>query len=513
MSVLNIDTVDYERYIMPSHKAVTGNGSAVVGQEIVSLKIRSRLVTFLDFFKKVVQGFLEESRPLYERDVWSGKQIAPDELEAANLIFYDIRQPIMKQSAKDFLKMKLASCTVKTAYRYLGDIKIFCGWLCGHDDSIASFRDVSREILEGYFLFLRAESGFSQDKINRNILNLSELFEYGVISFDARFPDKVLFLADDYCFKTERRANFFTDEEVAAIFSMVPYLPKIYGRMLLVLHHTGMRISEVLRLPIDSLKYKGNVPYLSVYMYKTKRYNQVPIDGYICRLISEEVERTRKLFPDAKYVFVNSKGNAFCYSEFTKAIKKAIVEHNVLGRDGRLLDFKTHKFRATKATNLINAGYDPRTAADMLGQKSLASLSYYAVATNQSLHEHMQEYLKKQSILINSIGKVDENAIEDYPGAHPLCNGWCSKPVHTGVCDKINACLTCPLFKPSLEHITTYRLQLVEAESSLAVAVENGYKRMAEQCGKEKAALENIIKRLEEKIHENEKKYESHDTI
>lgn len=499
-SVLNIDTVDYERYIAIDHKAVINDGTILNGQEFVPSKRRNRLIAFLDFFKRIIYQYIESVKPLYERDVWNWKEVAPDETGAANLIFYDIEQPVMKESAKDFLKEKLAGCAVKTAYRYLDDIKIFCSWLYEHDDSITSFKDVTRDILEEYFLFLRVESGFSQKKINLNILNLSVLFEWGIVSCDDRFPDDTLFLTDDYYFKTEHRANFYTNEEVAAIFSMVKYLPKIYGRILLVLHHTGMRINEVLRLPIDCLKYKDNAHYLTVYMYKTKRYNNIPVDDYVYQIINREINRTQKLFPDAEYVFVNDKGKAFTYSTFTKTIKKCITERNVLGRDGKLLDFRTHRFRATKATYLINAGHDPRSAADMLGQSCLSSLSYYAVATNQSLQKHMQEYLKKESILINSIGQVDTNVIEDYENAHPLCNGWCCKPIELGVCDKINACLTCSLFKPSMEHLTTYRLQLSEVESSLSVANENGFTRMAEQCEKEKAALENIIKRLEERL-------------
>ena len=261
-----------------------------------------------------------------------------------------------------------------------------------------------------------------------------------------------------------------------------------------------MRVSEVLRLPIDALKEINGKHYLSVYMYKTERNNYIPIDDYVYKIISSEIASTMERFPNAKYVFVNSSGNSVDYSSFTRKIREKIVEHNVLGRDGELLDFKTHRFRATKATQLINMGQDPKVAADMLGHSNLSSLSYYAVATEQSLQSHMQEYLKRESILINSIGKIDPTPLEEYDTAHPLCNGWCCKPLSLGLCDKINACLTCSLFKPSMEHLTTYRLQLSEVQSSLAVAEANGYERMIDQCRTEILALENIIKKLEERL-------------
>ena len=51
-----------------------------------------------------------------------------------------------------------------------------------------------------------------------------------------------------------------------------------------------------------------------------------------------------------------------------------------------------------------------------------------------------------------------------------------------------------------MEHLTTYRLQLSEVQSSLAVAEANGYERMIDQCRTEILALENIIKKLEERL-------------
>lgn len=510
-TVLDIDTSDYERYIGQSHKIKTNNGSALIGKEVIPMKKRNRLVSFLDSLKRAVSDFIESSKPLLKRDYWRMKDVKPDSVNdfshTKNFDFSTIKQPLMKKAAKEFLLFKLASITFNAVHGYLNNIKTFCQWLYEYDDIINSFAEVNRDILEDYFCFLRIETDFSQHKINKNILDLSVMFEYGLLNGDKNFPSIPLFLSSDYAFKTEHRAKYYTPDEIAGIFSIIPYIPKVYGKILLILHHCGMRISEVLRLPMDCLCYNEDVPYIKLYMYKTERNHNIPLNKAIHKIIHTEILKNKKEYPEAKYVFLNKDGSLINYGTFCRTIRRAIVEHNILGRDGQLLKFTTHRFRSTKATDLINMGEDAQKTADILGVSSISTLRYYATATQTSVNEYMQEYLKKESILINSIGKMDEFDLDDYKNAIPLCNGWCCRPADLGICDKINACLTCSQFRPSIRHLTSYQLQLSELESTIAVANANGYTRIVEKCTAEKEALQNIIGRLEEML--NEKKYKT----
>ncbi len=509
-TVLDIDTNDYERYIGQSHKIKTDNGSALIGNEIISMKKRNRLISFLDSLKRAVHEFIESSKPVFERDYWRIEDIKLDDIKKSsgnkNLDFSPIRQPLLKEVTKEFIRFKLASINFDSAYTYLHCIRIFCQWLYEYDESINSFAEVNRDIIEDYICFLRVESDFSQHMININILNLSVMFEYGLLREDKRFPSVPIFLSSDYAFKTEHRVKFYTADEIAGIFSVIPDLPKVYGRILLILHHCGMRISEVLHLQADCLHFNGDVPYIKLYMYKTERNHHIPLNDITYRIISNEIARNKTKYPESKYVFLNQDGTIIKYSTFVRNVKIALVKHNVLGRDGKPLAFGTHRFRSTKATDLIALGEEPRKTADILGVSSLSTLSYYAAATQTSVNEHMQEYLRKESILINSIGKMDEFSLDDYENAIPLCNGWCCKPAELGICDKINACLTCSQFRPSTKHLASYKLQLLELESTLAVANANGYTRIVEKCETEKKALQNIIERLEEML--DEKKHE-----
>ena len=509
-TVLDIGTNDYERYIGQSHKIKTDNGSALIGNEIVSMKKRNRLISFLDALKRTVHKFIESSKSVFERDYWRIEDIKPDDIKKIsgnkNLDFSQIRQPLLKKVTKEFIRFKLASITFDSAYAYLYSIKMFCQWLYEYDESINSFAEVNRDIIEDYFCFLRVESDSSQHMINVGILHLSVIFDYGLLNGDKRFPSVPIFLSSDYAFKTERRAKFYTTDEIVGIFSVIHDLPKVYGRILLILHHCGMRISEVLHLQTDCLYFNGDVPYIKLYMYKTERNHNIPLNDITYRIISNEIARNKTKYPESKYVFLNQDGTIIKYSTFVRNVKIALVKPNVLGRDGKPLLFGTHRFRSTKATDLIALGEEPRKTADILGVSSLSTLSYYVAATQTSVNEHMQEYLRKESILINSIGKMDEFNLDDYENAIPLCNGWCCKPADLGICDKINACLTCSQFRPSMKHLTSYKLQLSELESTLAVAEANGYTRIVEKCTAEKEALQNIINRLEKMLDEKKHK-------
>lgn len=503
-SVLDINIDDYEKYICnTNHKKDTQNGTFIVNCQKVNIKKKNRLISFIVSLQKSIIDFYESQKSIWERETWNGEEINPNE-KKIYLHFSDISQEPMKKAIKLFLKLKLLTINVKSAKSYLYAFKDFCHWLEEYDSDIQSFKDINRDILESYFEYLRLESDYSQHKINIYILHLHVLFDYGILSDSENFPQVCLFTNNDYFFKTKHRSNFYEDEDIKIIYNqLIPALPKVYGRMILVLSLTGMRINELLKLTPSSLrKNPDGSCFIDAYMSKTKKVNNIPISENAFHLLESEVARNKKRFENVPYVFLRDNGTSFPYSVFVRQIKKAIVENNILGKNGELLDFRTHRFRATRATHLINLGINPDIAADMLGQSCLSSLSYYATATNQALQEQMQTYLKKQSILINNIGKIDNLVIEDYKNAIPLCNGWCCKPPELGVCEKINACLNCSQFKPSSQFLLNYKLQLSDVEAGLSIAVANNYTRMIEKYESQKENLEKIISELESRTYE-----------
>lgn len=193
------------------------------------------------------------------------------------------------------------------------------------------------------------------------------------------------------------------------------------------------------------------------------------------------------------YIFATSKTTHIAYSTANSSINKYFYKYKVRNDNGGILRFKSHKFRATKSTKLIQMGKGATEAAKVLGHSGLSSLSHYASVTDDTLIASMEPYLKKVELLVNNIGKVEAISEEDFKGLIPLCNGWCARPSTLGVCKHANYCLSCSLFKPDSRHLNTYSLHLEEVKAALAVATQDNNELLIQKLTKDKEQLERII--------------------
>ncbi len=117
---------------------------------------------------------------------------------------------------------------------------------------------------------------------------------------------------------------------------------------------------------------------------------------------------------------------------------------------GRLVDFRrTHRFRHTKATSLLNAGVPIHVVQRYLGHLSPAMTMQYA----QTLAEtHEAEFLRYRKLTADGrdleIGARDlyDMLQLDQRTDRVLPNGWCLLPPRQS-CDRGNACLTCAVFR------------------------------------------------------------------
>lgn len=135
---------------------------------------------------------------------------------------------------------------------------------------------------------------------------------------------------------------------------------------------------------------------------------------------------------------------------------------------------KTHRFRHTAATNLINAGVPLHVVMRYFGHVSPEMTLHYAVTRSQTMEE---EFLKYKKVTRDGrAAEIDGTDLYDLiqldkRADRVLPNGWCTLPPKQ-LCDKGNACLTCSKFVTDATHASELRRQLETTERLIAARQE-----------------------------------------
>lgn len=222
-------------------------------------------------------------------------------------------------------------------------------------------------------------------------------------------------------------------------------------------------------------------------------------------VLKKSIESSNEEYGEScKYIFPINSNKPISVDTFSYVINEALYKNKILDDEGKPLRAKAHSFRRTLATKYINMSVEPDMIALMLGQKSIKSLKHYIEIHDDTMIEHLRPITKKQNEMISNIGNCEyfnesnkELNIEDSDKLLPLSNGFCSKDIKEGICDHADACYTCRMFLPSKSHLNTYKMQLSQAKSNIAIAQNDGYKRIEEVNIQLMKNLERVINEVE----------------
>ena len=499
---------DYNQYykhliFSENIKTKTIDGNIINGNmEKVTVTKNSKYSTFLPFVISILNEYYEKDVLEYDKDLWHVENLPIKVISNTRKIlnFSSIKQPIMKKQLKEYCYHKLSSINSATVYSQLKKIEVFCIWLYKYDSTITYFDMVDRTIMEKYFIWLRTESGLSQNNINMCILYLKKFLDDGIFFDFNHFPTNTLIIENDYFFKTKKDSKYYTDEEMKNIVSVINKMPKQIGRFVYCLLMTGMRSSDLRYLKPDDLIINDNGDYsLKIHQVKTKKVHMIAINKDVAKMLLYEIKISQQKFgQNVKYIFAGSIETPIHYHNISRVVNKIFYENNVLNRDGEKLRFTTHRIRSTVATKLLNSGYSSQIVAQLLGHSNLESLTHYVTLSNNTVQEQLAPRIAKDQILIENIGKMENIEVSQPEQSITLCNGWCCKDSRTGICKKANQCLFCTSFITSKQYLNNYCLQLQETEATIEVAKANNYDVLLNTSLKTKEALEKIIQRIKE---------------
>jgi integrase len=216
-----------------------------------------------------------------------------------------------------------------------------------------------------------------------------------------------------------------------------------------------------------------------------------------------------------RYLFLASLKNRHadtCYSHHTLRRHLNVLARRLDIRDaaGRLVDFnRTHRFRHTKATSLINAGVPLHVVQRYLGHLTPTMTMHYAKTLAETAEAEFLRFRK----LTADARQVEADPRDLYDMLQldartdrVLPNGWCLLPPRQS-CDRGNACLTCDKFAtdatflPELKqqqdrtlHLIDQRQQAFSARTGTPMSEDNIW---LQGRRREAASLEAIITTLQ----------------
>ncbi|MFE5604132.1 tyrosine-type recombinase/integrase [Streptomyces coelicoflavus] len=267
---------------------------------------------------------------------------------------------------------------------------------------------------------------------------------------------------------------------------------------LMLLIRTGRRMSEVLMMDFEPL-----LPLLTVDGQEGKEpdgfvarlaYQQtkitggdaptIPVDREIVDIIRLQQQWAREFVTaqgapagtEPRYLFLQTKNNPLGKRPYASAtfhsrlgeLTRALAISDSVGRPVTIS--KTHTFRHTRATDLINAGVPIHVVMRYLGHVTPAMTMHYAKTLAVTAE---REFLRYKKVTADGrAAEVDPSDLYDLlhldqRADRVLPNGWCMLPPRQ-VCSKGNACLTCDKFVTDASHRDELQHQLDQSEALIA---------------------------------------------
>lgn len=390
--------------------------------------------------------------------------------------------------------------------------------------------------LKSFSQFLQRKSVSSPDQINNQLF---EEFDYhlwslklngstiahchvALVCFFDLCRQEGWLEVNTYWFKGKRqnpkpkdKIDYIPEEVWQQLDEHLHHLPEPIQRMVVVIRGTGLRIGELLNLPLDCLRRRGKQWRLRFITEKYQVEDELPICAELVPVIQEQQEYIRQHFGNSYDKLFCSNVGGIHYkptprvmrgAAFGEWLNKLAQNYNISTKDGQIWRFKSHQFRKTFATALANAGVRDLIIQKYLRHRSPDMQDYYKHLLKQVLGDEYRE-LMKETKYVDSTGKI----VATHKPKNPITEllrrkmyqittqyGECHRPILKSPCQTVNACWRCEHWRTSTDDLNVLKKDLQRIEAELDIAIKLGMVRQQKGIEGDKQSLAIRIKGLEE---------------
>ncbi len=250
---------------------------------------------------------------------------------------------------------------------------------------LSHFKDATPEIIVEYLVLIKNE-GLSANSMNRALAALRGFYKYLLMEkLIEQTPLANIELAKVWM----RLPDTLSKEEMKVILAQPGDKTPAALRdtaMLELLYATGIRVSELINLTMNSINWQ--VGFLTV-MGKGSKERIVPIGKTAYDCVRLYVDKARPQLTQKKsteVLFLNRFGGKFSRQGFWKMV----IRYS--SKAGLMKKVHPHTFRHSFASHLLEGGADLRTVQVMLGHADISTTQIYTHITRDRLKEIHQKY-------------------------------------------------------------------------------------------------------------------------
>lgn len=438
------------------------------------------------------------SNPLLQKDVWRTIEdlglTINQHAKSLTVSFERIEQDWLKLLAKLYIlirsQRKLSAEHLKHDVSYINKFSQFIS-----SKSIFTAEQIDNQLFEEYDYYLRSlknkrtKKSLSQKLISGNYSTLNNFFN---LCRQEGWLDVNTYWFKGRCKRSEAKnddVEYIPEEVWQQLDEHLHNLPEPIQRMVLVIRGTGLRIGELLNLPLDCLRKRGEQWRLRFLTEKYLVVDELPVCEELVVVIKEQQDYIRQHFGDSYDILFNSHNarNNGSYmpaprimgvDTFNKSLNRLSNKHNICTKEGEIWHFKSHQFRKTVGTVMTNAGVRDLIIQKYLRHRSPNMQNYYKHLLKKVVRDEYQE-LMKETKYVDSTGKIVATHKPNNPITELMRRkmyqittqyGECHRPVLKSPCQTVNACWRCEHWRTSTDDVRYLKQDLNRIEEEIEIA-------------------------------------------